>query len=46
MMGIFDPRYDVEMSELIFTEHRKNKFIFGPVSAPVARKFTHGNLYT
>ena len=26
-MDIFDPSYDVEMRELIFTEHNKNKFI-------------------
>ena len=29
MMDIFDPQYDIEMRELIFPEHNKNKFIDG-----------------
>ena len=29
MTDIFDTRYDVEMRELIFPEHNKNKFIDG-----------------
>ena len=28
-MDTFDPHYDVEMKELIFTEYRKNKSIGG-----------------
>ena len=30
-MDIFDPYYDVEMNELIFTEHNKNIFIYGQI---------------
>ena len=28
-MDKLDPRYDVEMRELIFSEHNRKKFIYG-----------------
>ena len=29
MMDAFEPHYDVEMKELIFTGYKNNKFIYG-----------------
>ena len=40
-MDIFDPRYDMEMRELIFPEYNMNKFIDGQMVYFLDENYKH-----
>ena len=40
-MDIFDPYYDEEMGKLIFSEHKKNKFIDGQIVYVLSENCKH-----